>query len=128
MMTTPVAGSTRELIALWFGILGPPIIWATRIAVSYVLVPYACWWDWIAVLHLVTLAALAATAFAGWVAWGRWRAVGKGFEVDLGGTDTRSRFMAIAGMLSTGVFLLVIAAEGLANVIIHPCQTAGGPV
>ncbi len=126
--TRAASGAEESLFPLWFGILGPPIIWAIRIAVSYVLVPYACWMGWIAMLHIVTLAALLGTAFAGWVAWGRWREAGRGTEVELGGTTTRTRFMAIFGMLSSGFFFLVMVAEGLANFFVDPCQIGGAPI
>ena len=104
------------------------MIWAVRIAATYILVPYACWWEWIPLLHAVTLAALLAAAFAGWIAWRQWREAGRGTEVELGGTITRSRFMALVGMLSASFFFLVMVAEGLANLFVHPCQTAGIPL
>ncbi len=127
MATQRVSESAGGLFPLWFGILGPPIIWAGRIAVSYILVPYACWTGWIIMLHLVTLVALLATAFAGWVAWRRWRQAGRGTEVELDGMTTRTRFMALVGILSSGFFFLVMVAEGLANFFVHPCQTGGVP-
>ena len=128
MATHAAARSEDELFALWFGILGPPIIWAARIAANYILVPYACWWEMIWILHLTTLAGVLGTAIAGWVAWRHWRSSGRGTEVELGGPAIRARFMALVGVLSSGFFFLVIVAEGLANVFVHPCQTAGVPL
>lgn len=120
--------SEGGLLPLFFGILGPPVIWAMRIATSYVLVPYACAWGMTVMLHLVTLVALVASAVAGAVAWRQWRATGKGTEVDLGGTTTRTRFLALFGILSSALFILVMMAEGLANFFLDPCQTAGAPI
>ena len=125
--------ATREetggrLFPLWFGLLGPPVIWAVRIGASYILVPYACWWDMVLLLHGVTAAALLATAFAGWVAWTRWRRVGKGMQLELGGPTTRTRFMALSGVISSAFFFLVMVAEGLANFFVDPCQTGGAPL
>lgn len=128
MATRAAARSEDGLFPLFFGVLGPPVIWAVRIATAYVLVPYLCWWEMPWLLNLVTLAALLATAAAGWVAWRKWRETGKGTEVEMGGTTTRTRFMALFGMLSSGFFFLVIVAEGLANLFVHPCQTAGVPI
>lgn len=128
MATDTAARPEGGLLPLFIGILGPPVIWAVRFAVNYVLVPYVCWWGRIGVLHLVTLAALAATALTGWVAWKGWQEAGKGTQVELGGTTTRTRFMALFGMLSSGFFFLVMVAEGLANLFVHPCQTAGAPI
>lgn len=128
MAAEAAARSEGGLLPLFFGILGPPVIWAVRIGTSYVLVPYACWWELPRLLDLVTLAALLAAAAAGWVAWRQWRAAGGGTQVELGGAATRTRFMALAGMLSSGFFFLVMVAEGLANLFVHPCQTAGAPI
>lgn len=128
MSTHAAERSDRGLVPLFFGILGPPVIWAARIATSYVLVPYACAWGMTVMLHLVTLVAVLAAAVAGAVAWRQWRESGKGTEIDLRGTTTRTRFMALFGILSSAFFILVMAAEGLANFFLDPCQTAGAPI
>lgn len=116
------------LARLWFGILGPPVIWAIRLGTSYILVPYACWWDLVPLLHLVTATALVGTAFVGTVAWRGWRAVEKGRQVELGGRITRIRFMVLVGMFSSALFFIVMLAEGLATLVLNPCQTAGAPL
>lgn len=126
--TRTASGNEGKLLPLWIGILGPPVIWAVRIAASYVLVPYACRWDTVVPLHGATAAALLATALIGWVSWDRWRRTGKSTQVELGGPTTRARFMAISGMLSSGFFFLVMVAEGLANFFLDPCQTGGAPL
>lgn len=100
---------------LWLVTLGPPVIWGVRFAVVYVLVPYACRADAIALLHVITLIALAAVAGLGWMAWSS-----RG-----GARGERARFMALFGILSSGLFLVVIAAEGLANVMVDPCLAPG---
>lgn len=120
------AGETR-MLAQWFGVLGPPVIWAVRFGLIYTLVPYACWWDSVFVLHLTTILALIGTAAAGWFAWREWSAAGpsSGEDPEPG---TRSRFMGLLGMFNSAFFSLVIAAEGLANVMIDPCQQGGVPL
>lgn len=128
MATRTAASSEAGLLPLFVGILGPPIVWAVRIATNYVLVPYACWWEFPRLLDLVTVAALVATAAAGWVAWSRWRQTGTRPEAELGSTAARTRFMSLLGMLSCGFFAMVIIAEGLANLFVHPCQAAGAPI
>lgn len=133
-MTRPslrMPSATEEgsgLARLWIGILAPPSIWAARLATSYALVPYACWWGWLPVLHLVTVVSLLTAGLVGVMAWRVWRSVGNGSEFEVGGWRTRTRFMAMVGMLSSAFFLMVIGAEGLANVFIDPCQTAGAPL
>lgn len=117
--------STERTGTLWFGILGPPLIWAVRIAVSYVAVPQICASGAVGALHLVTLSALAAVSGAAYLAWRNWGAVGRGAEVETGGVDARRRFMARLGLLSAAFFFLVILAEGMANVFVDPCLKAG---
>lgn len=118
----------QRLLPLWFGMLGPPIIWGARFGASYVLVPYACARDTVLLLQLVTLVALLATAGAGFVAWRQGRAARKRDDDEPAPADTRTRFMALAGVLSSGLFFLVIAAEGLALFFVDPCQTGGAPL
>lgn len=117
-----------RLLALWFGLLGPPLIWAARFGTSYALVPYACDRDAPALLQVVTLVALLATAGAGLTAWQAWRAAGRGRRLELGEPAGRTRFMALAGMLSSALFFLLIVAEGLALFFTDPCQTGGVPL
>lgn len=114
-------------LALLFAMLGPPVIWAARFMASYILVPVACRNGSTLLLHLVTGAALAATAGAGLVAWRRWRQVGGGTQLDLDGVAARTRFLAVTGMLSSILFIIVTVAEWLASVMVSPCQSGGGP-
>lgn len=120
--------SGRGLPTLLLGVLGPPIIWAIRIGASYVLVPYACALRIPLMLHLVTLAALLATVGTGWMASKRWRAAPARVEGSPGGEPSRDRFLGLFGVLSSAFFFLVMVAEGLANVYLDPCQTAGAPI
>lgn len=128
MATMDDRGDPQRLLALWFGMLGPPVIWGIRFGVSYALVPYACARAGVMVLQLVTLVALLGTAWAGVVAGRHWRATGKSTQVELGGPEARARFMALFGLLSSALFFLVMAAEGLAVFFIDPCQTGGVPL
>jgi hypothetical protein len=116
------------ILALWFGILGPPAIWLARLKISYILVPYACWTGWVVMLHAVTGGTLALTAYAGWIAWRAWNRAGRVNESDGAGPIPRSRFLAMFGLLSAGFFFAVIAAEGILNFLIDPCITGGGRV
>lgn len=130
-MTTAAAERfTRSggIFALWFGILGPAVIWHLRIWVSYILVPYACGAGEVMMLHLVTLVTLLGTLFAGWVAWRIWQQTGATAEVEGGGVIPRSRFLALFGLFSSGFFALVILAEGVGNFYIDPCLTGGVPL
>jgi hypothetical protein len=112
---------SRTTLVLWFGVLGPIVIWKARLWAGYALVPYACAWQSTVALNGVTLLALLLVALAGTGAWRSWRRAGRGRELERDGTVTRGRFLAVLGMLSSAFFFLVIVAEGVANIIIDPC-------
>jgi hypothetical protein len=114
------AGGDRSR-SLWAGVLAPPTIWLVRLMASYVLIPYACAGPGALPLHLVTLATLGATGWLGWRAWNDWQWAGGGTETAAAGTGGRGRFLALMGLGSSVLFFLVIALEGLNNLLVHPC-------
>lgn len=128
MPTHDHAPRTPRLLPLWFAFLGPPLIWAARFGVNYVLLPYTCAHDAALLLHIITLVALLGIGWAAVVAW-KIRRARDGMEpVELGGMEARARFMALAGLLGSGIFFAAIVAEGVAVFIIDPCQTGGVPL
>ena len=99
--------------AAWIGVLGPPIIWLFQFEINYALVPFACAnalrWP----IYMVTLIALALAAGCGLMSW-RTRAANDAPEY--------IRFMGLGGaVLATG-FSLVIIAQGIAGIVLEPCQ------
>lgn len=116
------------LLPLWFGLLGPPVIWAVRFGVSYALVPASCSRESVWILQGVTLLALAGTVWAGLVAWRAWRTAEEGDRIDMGVVRLRTRFMGRVGVMESVLFFVVIVAEGLAIFFIHPCQSGGVPL
>lgn len=127
-MSTPATRSRAEPVTLWSGILGPPIIWAGRFGISYVLASWACVADAMWLLHAITIASLAGVGVLGWLSWHSWRASREPSPAEPGPGDDRQqrvRFMALFGLFSSALFAVVIIAEGLANVLIDPCLTAG---
>lgn len=119
------ATSGDRLLPLWFGFLGPPLIWAARFGANYALLPYVCGRDAAPLLQIITVVALLAMGSAAMVAWRSWRAAGKSRQVEFGGAASRARFLALAGLLSSGIFFTAIVAEGIALFFIHPCQSGG---
>lgn len=117
-----------RLLPLWFGLLGPPVIWAVRFGVSYALVPTSCARESVWILQGVTLLALAGTVWAGVVAWRAWRGADEGERIDLGAARIRARFMGRVGVMGSALFFVVIVAEALAIFFVHPCQSGGVPL
>jgi hypothetical protein len=90
-------------------------------SISYALVPFECYGGSKVPLYLIALVALGLTALGGLISLVNWRKVVKGRGHDFDGDINRSRFMAALGMLSSGMFFVVIVAQGLATLVLHPC-------
>jgi hypothetical protein len=89
--------------------------------VNYSLASFACYGGSRLPLHLVTVAALVTTLAAGLVSFGHWRKLKQLPAEDAGDVGSRVRFMLVLGMLTSAMFLVVIAAQGLATIVFHPC-------
>jgi hypothetical protein len=111
-------------VALWFGVLGPPMLLLLHQQLNYMLVPWTCRHDAPLVLHLVSLVLIAATIFAGLVAHRLWRETGGGITSYGAGPIPRSRFLALVGMASSALSALTIFGQWLAILFITPCRGA----
>jgi hypothetical protein len=112
----------RGLLALWAGLLMPPLAWLLHLLIGYPLVPWACASGRQFMLHVVTAAAFLLAVGGGLTAWRSWQRSGRGWPNDAGGVLSRSRFMAVSGLLSSAVFGLVILAQGMPSFILHACE------
>jgi hypothetical protein len=117
--------STRDgtrAVALWTGVLLGPVASLLALEVSYVLAERACATGRMAPVHLTLLGCFLLATAGGLLArreWGRWRARP---EREQGGPEGRSRFLALLGMLSSGIFALTIVVQWTATWFYHPCQ------
>ena len=117
---TMTADPSRAL-RLWFGLLGPPVIWAIQFQTVYLTSEWACYamdftWN-----HVASVVALAISLLALWTAYSEWRAVGGGLADESSDPDTRRRFMAILGMLTGALFTALIFAVWLPTLTGVPC-------
>jgi hypothetical protein len=117
------SNTAREALALWVGVLLPPIVWGVQMEINYALVRRACSSERNTILYAVTIVALVLTLFAAGVSWGTWKKSGAGWPTESADPGTRLRFLSVLGLLSSGIFFLVIAAQGIATIFFHPCQT-----
>lgn len=102
---------------LWAGVLIGPIAWALHLQISYMLVPWACENGWQFIMHLVTLGSLGLAIVGGLIAWSNLKRTG----MQNGGNEGSSRFLAYTGLLSSGLFMAVIIAQGIPNFIVSAC-------
>jgi hypothetical protein len=137
-MTAPAAvhpapaGRAVAPAALWFGLFGAPMVWSLQLLASYALVAHGCYPDaepmtmpvipGLRTLVLGTgVAALAVALLAGGSAWRSWRATKGGHEALLEAGEGRTRFMALAGMLLSAVFVLGIVMNVVPLLLLRPC-------
>jgi hypothetical protein len=73
-------------------------------------------------LYSVTVIALLLIVFSGLCAWLSVRRSSVGERVEWGAVVSNSRFMFTLGLLSCAVFFLAVMAQGIAAIILHPCQ------
>jgi hypothetical protein len=112
---------------LWFGFLGGAVGWKLQLLVNYSLVPYACVRDMTLLIHLASAVSLGVALAAGAAALASWRRTGgypfgwEGDDTEGGPTVTRSRFMAVAGLLMSGYFAMVVLTQWLPTFFLDPC-------
>ena len=125
--------------ALWFGLFGAPAAWSVQLLVNYALVAHACFpkseplaSPALGGLHAIVLGAsfgaLAIALAAEATAWRSWRASrhenhgGHGVLLEVG--EGRTVFMALGGVLVSGVFLLGIVMNVIPILLASPCGLA----
>ena len=107
---------------LWIGVLGPPIVWALQMQLNYWLVRGTCARLSNTAFVVVTLISVGLLCLAGLSSLLAWRRVGTAWPNSFENVISRRRFMAVLGLLMTGMFLLVIIAQGIGAFVFHPCQ------
>ena len=133
------------LSALWFGFAGAPAAWSVQTLVNLSLSAHSCFprltplaspttGGLRGIEFGVSLAALAVCIAATSVAWRTWwrtrdehqQGTGRGREHQPGAAlletgEGRTRFMALAGVLASVMFLAVTAANAAAIFLVSPC-------
>jgi len=134
-----------SLGALWFGFFGAPAAWTVQVLVNLALASHACFPALFplaapvtgglrVITFAVSLVAVAVGTAATVVAWRTWRrtrgehqhASGRGREHAPGSAlletgEGRTRFMALAGVLTSVTFLLVSILNTAAIFLVGPC-------
>jgi len=108
---------------LWLAIIIGPLAWLAYLQTAYALVPWACRRPTAGMVALIMAGVLAlALSSAGLVsAWQSWRRVGReGASGD--GVSGRTRFMALTGIGTSALFVLVVVAGMLPLLLLAPCS------
>ena len=107
---------------LWAGVLAGPAAVALNQQIVYLLVTLSCSYRKTTVLLPVMLMTFALAAGGAFVSWRNWQRTGNGASDSGGDAMSRSRFMAIVGMLFSGLSLLAIIAMWLPTIFYRQCQ------
>jgi hypothetical protein len=133
-MTTDMKEITRAETTgsyrLWYGILAPPIVWACQLLLDFGLnESVACapgsrikgqffHTSIDVVIQIVNLVATVLAVLAFVLAFGCYRKLRAGDSTDA----NRARWMAIAGMFDSALFLMLILAKFLPVLFLHGCE------
>jgi Na+/melibiose symporter-like transporter len=125
---------------LWFGLLGAPLAWSLQAVAAAAINSASCImprdqnapegiqagsaaWMGILVLSVLMLALAVVAFFTAWRSWSAVHAHETGEEDELLETgEGRTRFMAMAGMLLGGIFILLIVMNFVTLFIMPQCR------
>ncbi len=105
----------RDLL-LWMAILTGPVLWFVNLETDFALAPTACTGGKVAI-YAVALVCLLITAGMGFLALSVWRRL----DADSMSVE-RARVMAVAGVVLSASFAVVIFAQMLPDFILAGCE------
>ena len=108
--------------ALWLLIVAAPVIVAIEMQTNFVLVRQACSAQRNIALYAVIVVALVLTGSTALISLAVWRVEGIIWPTESPDLSARIRFIAALGLMSSGMSLLIIVAQGIATVLFNPCQ------
>lgn len=121
------------LIALMFGIVGAPLGWTLQLLAGTALSGHQCYpryfplavplWTgtgW--VLMTMTVLGLVLAVIAGVVSWRNWGRTRDEKPGPAHGGEGRTRFMALSGLLSSGLFIIAIVFTVAAIALVPLCS------
>lgn len=112
----------RHLVALWLGLLLAPVAFLVNLEVAYALVPTACSAGTRLPVHLVHFVSLLIAVSGGLISWRYWNAEGRQLPANEAAAAARNRFMSGLGILTSGLFGLVILSQWIPSFLLSPCQ------
>ena len=130
--------------ALWFGLFGGFIAWTVQTLVNLPVAAHGCFprlepldrpviavRSAAFVVSILVILVCAAALFVAWRTWSRTREEHQGssgsgtaekpFAALLETGEGRTRFMALSGVLTSSVFLLVTVVHAAAILMVRPC-------
>lgn len=109
-------------MALWIGVLLPPLITAAEMEANFVLVRQACAAQRNLMLYVVVCVALIIVALSGFASAVIWTRRGATWPNESADVVTRAKFISVLGMMSSAISFALILAHGIATLKFDPCQ------
>jgi hypothetical protein len=132
-MVTQTAPQPYNTRTLWLGLLAGPLTWIVYFMIGYLLVEAVCKSDFLnfsllglpavsTIILILTAIGVFITIYAGFISYRKWRQ-GPEAESLIGEQLSHKpvRFMALAGLLLSGLFTLIILMTGISVFILRPC-------
>ena len=114
----------REL-ALWTGVITGPLVFLMVLEVNYVLTYVACETRQTWFMHVAIAVGVAVVGASGWLAWRHGPAQSDRRPTPPTTpetTETRARWMSIAGVVTAAWFTLAILSFEIPVIVLGPCQ------
>ena len=113
---------TPGKLSLWTGVLGGAVVWAVQLQAGYAISRFSHEHPWLTgAHHAVSAVSVVAAAACALLAWRDWRRLGggspRGTEPGVAG---RSRFLAALGVITSGLFAIVIFAQWVPVFFLDP--------
>ena len=132
MTSSTARAPSSSLKTLAFGLFAGPVMWSIQELVSYSLAAQACYPGSAPLrepliggvgvfVALTTLVALVIAIAALLVSLRSWRAAGSVSELEAP-DESRIRFLSLAGILVSALFILAIALNGVPVLLLSPCD------
>jgi hypothetical protein len=109
-------------LALWIVILAGPVLWLCAFEANFALAPWACTFQNKLALESVWIAGVLLCCGSALWAWALWRSIGGGWGAHEAGVVSRSRMMAIAGIVLSASFALVMVAQAIPVFMLGACE------
>jgi hypothetical protein len=130
------AGHEVALTLLWIGLFGAALAWTLQELIGYAVISHACFPSWqpyrlpkgagiwgvtagLSLVLLVLGSAALATAYRSWIRTRPEREDSLHHQTEVG--EGRARFMALGGLLVSGMILFTMVMNVIVLFLIDPC-------